>query len=64
MPPKHQAKLPFGNSTLNDDPLIDPDLLSQDTPYNSNPMTPPEASPSDSFVPLPKKQNKKNQRNS
>jgi hypothetical protein len=48
----------------NDDPLIDPDLLSQDTPYNSNPATPPEASPSDSFVPLPKKQNKKNQRNS
>ena len=64
MPPKRQAKLSFGNSMSNDNPLIDPDLFSQDTPYNSNPATPSEASPSDPFVPLPKKQNKKNQRNS
>ncbi len=63
MPPKYQAKLPFGNSTSNNTPVIDPDVSSQDTPFNSNPATPSEAS--DLFVLLlPKKQSKKNQRNS
>jgi hypothetical protein len=65
MPPKRQAQLPFGKPIppdtpdTPDTPQDEIDLSSQDI---SNSATP--SGSFDAFTPLPKKQNKKNQRNS
>jgi hypothetical protein len=62
MSQRRQSQLLFGKQSSSKTPTIDLEVELQDTSTNSTPTTPSAAS--DAFVPIPKKLNKKNQRNS
>jgi hypothetical protein len=62
MPPKRQAQLPFRKPIPPDTPDIPQDEIDLSSQDISNFATPSESF--DAFIPLSKKQNKKNQKNS